>query len=176
MRCEICGSQIWGKPRKALVEGATLIVCEECAKHSSQTMPLTGARRGGRPSVGLPLPRERRPQPKSVKPSKDVRGEDYIIVEGFGGLIKRFREQKGWTQEELAFKIGEKASFVGKLETEKVYPSFDVARKLEHVLGVKLISRMAEGSPREAYLKPQPSKGREMPTLGDVAVFKDKRQ
>lgn len=176
MRCEICGSQIWGKPRKALIEGATLIVCEECAKHSSQTMPLTGARRGGRPPVGLPLPKERKPQPKSVKPSRNVRGEDYMIVEGFGGLIKKFREQKGWTQEELAFKIGEKASFVGKLETEKVYPSFDVARKLEHVLGVKLISRVVESPIGESYLKPQPSKGREMPRLGDVAVFKDKRQ
>ncbi|MHC1564168.1 MAG: multiprotein bridging factor aMBF1 [Candidatus Hecatellaceae archaeon] len=160
MRCEICGSQIWGKPRKALIEGATLIVCEECAKHSSQTMPLTGARRGGRPPVGLPLPKERKPQPKSVKPSRNVRGEDYMIVEGFGGLIKKFREQKGWTQEELAFKIGEKASFVGKLETEKVYPSFDVARKLEHVLGVKLISRVVESPIGESYLKPQPSKGR----------------
>lgn len=175
MRCEICGSQVRGKPRKALIEGATLMVCEECAKHSSQVMPLTGVGRELKPPVGLPLPKERKPQ-RSLKPVRGVGSEDYMVIEGFGSLIKRVREQKGWTQEELASKIGEKASFIGKLENEKVYPSFEVARKLEHVLGVKLISRMVEGPLKEAYLKTQHPKTRDMPTLGDIAVFKNKRQ
>lgn len=152
------------------------MVCEECAKHSSQVMPLTRVGRELKPPVGLPLPKERKSQSRSLKPVRGVGSEDYVIIEGFGGLIKRVREQKGWTQEELASKIGEKASFIGKLESEKVYPSFEVARKLEHVLGVKLISRMVEGPLKEAYLKTQPPKARDMPTLGDIAVFKNKRQ
>jgi putative transcription factor len=139
-------------------------------------MPLTRVGRELKPPVGLPLPKERKSQSRSLKPVRGVGSEDYVIIEGFGGLIKRVREQKGWTQEELASKIGEKASFIGKLESEKVYPSFEVARKLEHVLGVKLISRMVEGPLKEAYLKTQPPKARDMPTLGDIAVFKNKRQ
>ena len=168
MRCEICGSQIRGKPRKAVIEGATLIVCEDCARHSSQVTPLTMGRT--KPLVSLPLPRERKPQPR-FKPVREA-VENYTIVEGFGGLIKRAREERGWTQEELASKVGEKASLIGKLETEKVYPSFEIARKIEHALGVKLITRIPEAKP-EAYLKVKPEM--ETPTLGDVAVFRDKR-
>lgn len=172
MRCEICGGQIKGKPRRAYVEGATLIVCEECARHSVQVLP---AEERVRQHVGLPLPRERRPTPRRRLPAPLEDAEEYMVVEGFGRLIKQVRERRGWTQEELASKIGEKASLVGKLETEKVYPSFQLVRKLEHVLGVKLLARISEGQVK-AYMESQPQ-GKETPTLGDVAVFKEgKRQ
>ena len=175
MRCEICGCEIRGKPRKAMVEGAVLLVCEECAMHSSQILPSSGRPKASRPPVSLPLPRERFPPRRRFRPVGGV-NEEYTVVENYGQIIKRAREQRGWTQEDLAFKIGEKASFIGKLETEKVYPGFEVARKLEHVLGVKLIAKSSESLAEEALAKVKVSQPSTSLTLGDIAVFKEKKQ
>ena len=173
MRCEICGVEIRGKPRKAFIEGATLIVCEECAKHSSQ--PPIGLRAGARvkPPVSLPLPRHEPPPVRRTRRSQSFEVEEYSVVEGYGKLIKRARELKGWSQEELASRIGEKASLISKLETEKILPDFGVARKLEHVLGVKILSETVE-HPDEKIVAQVLSKPGEALTLGDIAVFKKK--
>jgi len=172
VRCEICGSIIRGKPRKALVEGAILLVCEECAAHSSQIISTPSRARPSKPLVSLPLPRERPPTRRKAPPVRGIISEEYMIVEDYGGLIKRAREQRGWTQEDLAFKIGEKASFIGKLETGKVYPSFEVARKLEHALGIKLITRASEAGLSQAQAG---GESQTTLTLGDIAIFKEKR-
>ncbi|RLI05821.1 TIGR00270 family protein [Candidatus Bathyarchaeota archaeon] len=131
MRCEICGKTIQGKPRKIIVERAKLMVCEECAKHSSISWEFE------KPTVSIPKPLGK-PSPKTVK---SVLDEDFMLVEGYGLKVKMEREKRGWTQEDLASKIGEKASFIGKIETEKVIPNLTVVRKLEHVLGVKLVTK-----------------------------------
>ena len=131
MRCEICGQPIRGKPHRIIVENAKLTVCSECAMHGSQTWKPDTPKKSW---VKFPIP-----QPaKRLKPILD---EELILVEGYGFKIKMARERKGWTQEELASKIGEKASFISKIETEKVSPSLTVARKLEHALGISLLTR-----------------------------------
>lgn len=130
MRCEICGRIIQGKPYRVIVEQAKLTVCGECAKHGSQTWKP-------------PKPPTLKPQPKtSLKQSnlKPPIDESLTLVENYGFKIKTARERKGWTQEDLASKIGEKASFISKIETEKVAPSIHVAKKIEHVLGVSILT------------------------------------
>ncbi len=52
--------------------------------------------------------------------------------------IKRLRKQKGWSQTELAEKIGSHLSHVNRIETGKYKPSVDVLIKLADVFDVSL--------------------------------------
>lgn len=160
MRCEVCGQTIRSRPKKALVEGAMLQVCEDCAKHASSTWEDYRSR----------------PGPKVFTPSKPRRAagtrieeEDYVMVEDYGQKIKKAREARGWPQEELARRINEKASLIGKLETEKVVPNLEVAKKLQHIFGFPLLTQ-ATSPP--SLTQPQ-SKTMEL-TLGDIAVFENR--
>ncbi|WP_309491973.1 multiprotein bridging factor aMBF1 [Candidatus Hecatella orcuttiae] len=159
MLCEVCGRTIRSQPRRAVIEGALLQVCDDCAKHASSTW---GER--GRPS----------PKTFSSKPGRagrvKIEEEDYVMVEDYGQKIKRAREARGWSQEELARRINEKASFIGKVETEKVVPSLEVAKKLQHIFGFPLLTQTASLPSSPAPLQ---SKTLEL-TLGDIAVFENR--
>jgi putative transcription factor len=140
LRCEICGDEIRGRPKKAFIEGAVLLVCDDCAKHSTHPPVKLKADVKVKPPVSLPLPRRGFQLGRRSKLFRGFESENYSVIEGYGNLIKRLRECKGWSQEKLASKIGEKSSLISKLETEKIFPTFEVARKLEHVLGVKILT------------------------------------
>lgn len=63
------------------------------------------------------------------------------IAEGYGARMKGARERAGLTQRQLAAKISEKERYVEKLEREMLSPSIATARKIERVLGVRLVER-----------------------------------
>jgi len=50
--------------------------------------------------------------------------------------LKRFREARGLTQDELAKRVGLTESFVSRLETGKRVPSIEVALEIARVLDV----------------------------------------
>ncbi len=52
--------------------------------------------------------------------------------------IKRLRKQKGWSQTELAEKIGSHLSHVNRIETGKYKPSVDVLVKIADVFDASL--------------------------------------
>jgi putative transcription factor len=107
------------------IDGAVLQVCDRCAR--------LGKRVTSQPSrVKTYLPRP------SLR-FDDVMSENLVIREDFHVIIKRTREMLGLTQEELGRKLGEKTSLISKLETGKLRPSIPLARKIEHVLKVKII-------------------------------------
>jgi len=49
--------------------------------------------------------------------------------------FKQTREEKGFTQEELAAKIGKTRQHIGLIENGVVAPSVEVAKKIAAVLG-----------------------------------------
>jgi len=53
-------------------------------------------------------------------------------------IIQQTRQQKGWTQKDLATKICEKPQVVNEYESAKAIPNQQVLAKLERVLAVKL--------------------------------------
>ena len=129
MQCEICGRLILGQPKKTIVEGAKLTVCEECSLH-------------GKESWEDPKPRALA-YPKSVsKPFRSSKtgslDDDQVLIPDFSLTIKREREKKGWSQGELASKINEKVSLVSKIETGKLISNIVVTKKLEHLFEIKL--------------------------------------
>ena len=56
-----------------------------------------------------------------------------------GGMLKRLREKRGMTQEQLAAKVGVSQTYIAKLESgAKTNPSLDLLKKLAKALKVKV--------------------------------------
>jgi putative transcription factor len=166
--CEICGREIVGKPGRTLVEGARLIVCQQCSN--------IGTRLPNFPDKPSPVAGPRRP---FVAPShthapieklpKAIEEED--LIEEYSNTIKEARSKLGLTQQDLAFKAKEKVTVIQKIEIGKMLPTMRLAKELEHILRVRLLV------PREELDIPAPPRrqsGSAEMTLGDVALVRHK--
>ena len=63
------------------------------------------------------------------------------LVEDFNVVVRKARESKGWTREELGAKIYEKVSVINRIETGKMEPDAKLAKKLEKTLNITLIEK-----------------------------------
>ncbi len=157
MECEICGKEIRYRPAKIIVEGTELNVCNECREYGVEDVS-TSVQHG----VTRVVRKDRRPQ--QSKPI--VFTEE--LVEGFNEIIKKERQKRGWSQEELAKRIQEKESLIRKIENAEMTPEPDVIEKLERIFDIKLREKV-----QEVKLSPQKKL---VPTLGDVVVIKKKKK
>lgn len=162
--CELCGVRIEGKPNRVFIEGAVFIVCGGCVKYGGKELPMIDRRPPS--SIGAR-------QTRGVKPSPRPRRfeEMYEVVEGYAKLVYEARDSFGLTRELLASQIGEKESVVKRIESGRMVPPIELARKLERVLKVKLLRPIEEAPPFKT--PPQSTRGPGL-TLGDVATFKKK--
>ena len=55
-----------------------------------------------------------------------------------GQNIRRYREEKGWTQEELAEKTSVHVSYIGQIERGLRYPSLKVLFRIADVLMIEV--------------------------------------
>lgn len=150
MRCEICGKKIIGKPMKTKIESSTMLTCNACAKF-------------GKVQREPPKPRKHRPvrrKPRFEEPSHEIL-EDYNVI------IREAREKNGWSREDLAEKIYEKASVINRLESGKMVPDIKLARKLERILNIKLMEKLENVIPDD--VGPSARRGA---TIGDIARIK----
>jgi putative transcription factor len=162
--CEICGREIVGKPGRSLVEGATLIVCQQCSSIGTKLPSFSDRpRRPVIASTHTHAPIER--LPKAV--------EESDLIEEYSRVIKEGREKLGISQQDLAFKAKEKLTVIQKIEIGKMLPTMRLSKELEHILRVRLLV------PREELDFPEPPR-RSAPapevTLGDVALVKHKEE
>jgi len=144
--CEVCGREIIGPAYVALIEGAELIVCAECTQYAKwfrklgRTEGTIKARPAGA-GVRRPL------MARAVRPGVPTRIselEKLEVVEDYGRRVREAREARGLTQEELGRLVGEKASVISRIESGKMVPDVVLARKLEHALGIRLLTRARE--------------------------------
>jgi XRE family transcriptional regulator, regulator of sulfur utilization len=66
----------------------------------------------------------------------------------FGAIIRRLREQRGWTQDELAERAGMNGSYVGFIERGENVPTLSVILLLAQTLQVDagdLVREVARG-------------------------------
>ena len=165
MFCEICGSEIEGKPGRALVEGATMVVCSDCAGLGT-SLP------------GFPeRPRPRSPMmPRSMPNRTMATGlprtiDESELLDDYPKIIKQAREKQGMSQQQLAFKAKETVTMIQKIELGKMQPPMRLAVELEHILRVKLVAPKSEV---EIPTPPIKQTGDEGPTLGDIAIVRHK--
>ncbi len=153
MQCEICGREIHGKGHTVVVEGTEMTVCSLCRDYGEEKSTVV--------QHGVV---------KVVKKERKVKPIEFTeeLVENYNEIIKRERERRGWSQEELAKKIQEKASLIRKIENKEITPEPEVVEKLERILEVKLREKVEE-------VKVQGKKVESL-TLGDVVVIRKKRK
>jgi len=157
--CEMCGTRIAGRPYRALVDDVEMVLCVSCY------LKLT---KSGR-AKPLPARQERRREaPKRRKPAtRKISLELYDIVEDYDERIRRAREAKGWTTAVLAQKLRISETMLKKIESGKMKPSIDLARKMEKLLRVQLLEPV-EIEEEVDYTPPPPG----TVTLGDVVVVR----
>jgi putative transcription factor len=162
VKCELCGTEIRGAVYKIVLEGAELLVCSRCARGRTvvAVLNLTQSARGQPARRAL-----------ATRKSRASEAEEYVVVEGYGEIVRKARESMGLTREALAAMVGEKESTIRRIEAEQLEPTLELARKLERVLRVKLLERIGEELTRFEGLG-EDYYGYSL-TLGDVAEFRE---
>jgi len=61
----------------------------------------------------------------------------------FGQVVRMTREDRGWSQEQLAGRADLNRSYLGEIERGTVMPSIETAAKLAAALGISLSSLIA---------------------------------
>lgn len=151
MDCEMCGRE--QATIRASIEGSVLAVCHACGRYGK--------------AVGkIQMPASA----KAVKAQEKLlpESETEFIVANFGPLLKQKREKLGLKQDEFAQKIAVKESMLHKMETGTLAPSIGDARRIEKVLGIRLVERIevAEAAVPEAR--------KDQLTLGDMIKIRKK--
>lgn len=60
-----------------------------------------------------------------------------------GKVIRELRGKRGWSQDELAFKIGTTAANLSRIESDKHGPSSDLLSSIAFVFGIKVYELIA---------------------------------
>ena len=176
-QCEMCGSE-QSSLTTVKVEGAELQLCDDCKEFgtevrtesssagstkystsssggSSGSGGSTGSGAGGSGGGG------------SSRRRRDMFDDMDEIVADYDQRIRKARESRGLSQEDLAKELNEKASLIRKLERGDMLPSDDVQSKLETELEISLI----EGE--DADDTEWSGDSSTTTTLGDVVKRKD---
>ncbi|MGA2523981.1 MAG: multiprotein bridging factor aMBF1, partial [Candidatus Bathyarchaeia archaeon] len=164
LRCEVCGHKIHTEPITAVIEGARLTVCVECAKHGKVVhqeeiaLPKTIQKK---PLTPMPV-LQKKPSVASVQITQE-------LTQDYANKIRVAREKTGLTHEELGKKINEKASVLRNLEARKMEPNNQLASKLEHMLKIKLLVPISDEKTVQI-----PKSANEELTLGDLIEIDEK--
>ncbi len=121
MNCELCGAN--SELFRAVVEGAQIKVCTKCGKFGKV--------------LGKAM-QEQKPEKRQTEE------KIFSMAPGYGALIRKGREKLGMKQDEFARKLAEKESIIHKIEVEAIEPGTELAKKLERILGIKLVEEKEE--------------------------------
>ncbi|VUT28054.1 MAG: transcription factor [Candidatus Syntrophoarchaeum sp. GoM_oil] len=156
MQCEMCGSEIIGRPHRILIEGSELAVCGGCLRYGKVVEENSVQR-------GVPRDFKGRARPKHSIFDRIV---DEVISD-YGTKIREAREKREWSPDDLAKRISERESLIKKVEREDITPDEALIKKLESVLSIKLTEGIKEANPTV-------TKSGGALTLGDIVRVKRK--
>jgi len=153
--CEICGRPIEGEPVAIELDGAALYVCRGCAaKYGGKALPKT--------------PQQQKKPAKPITQRQSSRLPELELVDNFGDIIRRARENLGLSREALAAMLGIKETVLRRIETGQLQPDLALARKIERALGVKILVESREETALSSSAKLE--KGL---TLGEIVEIRD---
>ena len=163
MNCEICGTEIKGLPYKTKIDNSVMITCKECSKYGKVQHQPQKQRNNRNKKHNNNHYRSRRPQKSYNKRSED----EFELVDNYQKIIRQAREKKNLTQKKLGEKIYERESVIAHIETGKMVPTPQLARKIEKILNIKIIEKI-ESDEREY----QDVRRFHEATIGDIARIK----
>lgn len=149
-QCEMCGRE--AELFIAIIEGSQMRVCKDDAKFGKVLR------------ASYDLKSEAAQRQKALE--KDV---VVLIDPNLPMLLKQKREALGLTQEDFAKKLNEKTSVIHQLESGHMKPSFDLARKLERLIGKKIVQEYEEKHATQGAKTKSDTL-----TVGDMIKFKTK--
>ena len=74
-----------------------------------------------------------------------------------GRQILHLRHERGWTQKELAERVGTKQANISRLENGLLNPSIDMLQRVAKALGADLTVTLTVSVQREPVEQPQPA-------------------
>jgi len=160
--CEICGAPV-DRPKYYDVDGAIMILCPRCAKYGK---PIP---RAVRPTASIVKTKKKPPIVKRQTRSLEKELGYPELVEDYGLRIKRAREARGWTQEDLARALRESVSFIKKIESQKIVPPDYLINRIEKVLNIRIRS---EAEIISIHLDREEKAEEDTITLGDILIIK----
>jgi len=166
MRCEVCGRKIIGPPYSSTIEGAKMLVCNECSKLGSVYLETKTEPRLKKVAKRLPtpiLPPRRQPSLSET--------ESLELIRDFGTKVRQAREKLGLSQEELGKKISEKVSLLRNIESGKMTPDNVLTEKLQHALRIQLLVPVSDPKVPSQALATRPAS----PTLADIAEVRKEK-
>ena len=170
--CPVCGGIIWGRGQKVIIEGAKMTVCANCAqfgakiaKKPPKTKPISGSSYSFEKNRKTPIST---PKPKINETEID---EELDIVPDYAEKIRKIRATKNLNQDKFAQKLNEKPSLLRRIESGKVKPTMQLAKKIEKVYGISLI----QSSDQVVVDTKKYMKKARGTSLGDIAFIKKKK-
>ena len=135
MECVICGKPVpEHNPIRAKIEGSVMVVCKECSKLGKiQKAPP-------KPRYVQQKNKKQKNAPKRNYSRRDEPSEE--LIEDYNDAIRKARESKNWSREDLGKKINERVSVITRIETGKMTPDIKLTKKLEKALNIKLLEEV----------------------------------
>jgi len=138
--CEVCGSPLRASPNRVEIDGAVMIVCNNCAKLGRQLGPVA-------PAVSVISNKVMRPNPAQTAlrsmAQRPIEVEFEVDPEYFL-KIRQAREKLGLSQEQLGQLLNEKPSVIRMVESKKLKPDLTLTRKFMHQLKINLLVSLSE--------------------------------
>jgi putative transcription factor len=165
--CPVCGSIIWGKGERVLLEGAKITVCHNCAQHGIKIQKTPTNTQTKKTS-----PYNKKEAPKRQFVKKDsIDGLE--IIPDYAKKIRVKRSSLGLNQDQFAQRLNEKPSLLRRIEAGKVEPTIKLAKKIEDVYKIKILKKTDEieaNVQNNKYMKKTNGT-----SLGDIAFIKKKK-
>ncbi|MBU5690192.1 MAG: TIGR00270 family protein [Candidatus Aenigmarchaeota archaeon] len=125
---------------KVIIEDAIVEVCNSCSSYGQKIA-----------EIAKPV----------VEQSKNKEDDDFEFVDNFGEIIKNAREKVGISRKDFAEKIKQSEKLIKKIESGDLKPDFELARKIEKELGIKILEKADSNYQKKDYKKSEL-------TIGDV--------
>ena len=134
--CEVCGSPLRASPNRVEIDGAVMIVCNNCAKLGRPLGPAF-------PAQGRASPVQNSLRTMTQRPIQPIEVEFDVDPE-YNLKIRQAREKLGLSQEQLGQLLSEKPSVIRLVESKKLKPDLTLTRKFMHQLKINLLVSLSE--------------------------------
>jgi putative transcription factor len=132
--CEVCGAPLRSSPNRVEIDGAVMIVCNNCAKLGRPLGPIS-------PQVQARVSPAQSALRSMAQRPIDV---EFDVDPEYNLKIRQAREKLGLSQEQLGQLLNEKPSVIRMVESRKLKPDLTLTRKFMHQLKINLLVSLSE--------------------------------